>query len=183
MDLDKHLPSILAWGGAALTGMFTLLGVWLASRSSLKQLTVKLQHESDREDREALRKRLEELYSLVGLWANELGTHYLPYLRVMDGDLTYNQALDITLKNRPSIDANRMFTLAELYFPSAHGALGTLMSCRDQAAAIHSSFRDMHKGTGATSREHAEKLRATLQEFSEAVNGYRVELAEHARHV
>jgi hypothetical protein len=140
MDWDKHLPSILAWGGAVVTGIFTLLGVWFANRNSIEQLTVKLQHEWARESRESLRARLEELYSLVGRWAAEVVIHHVTYRKVMDGELTYNQALDLTLKNKSSVDANRMFTLAELYFPSAHGALQELKELRDDAAAIQSSF-------------------------------------------
>lgn len=89
-----------------VTGVFTLLGVWFANRSSIKQLTVKLQHESERGGRESLRTRLEELYSLVGRWAGEAVIHHVTYRKVMEGELTYNQALDLTLKNKSSVDAN-----------------------------------------------------------------------------
>jgi hypothetical protein len=180
MDWDKNLPAILAWGGSVLTGVFTLLGVWLASRSSQKQLTIKLRHEGEKENHERLRVRLEELYSLIGLWQNVVGSYYLTYLKVMDGTLTYNQALDITNSNKSSIDANRMFTLAELYFPSAHGSLAELKKLRDQMAAIQTDFKLAHKLEGDPSPENADKLRTLLLAFSSATKSYQAELAAYA---
>lgn len=183
MDWDKHLPTIFAWGGSVVTGVFTLLGVWFANRSSIKQLTVKLQHESERGSRESLRTRLEELYSLVGRWAGEAVIHHVTYRKVMEGELTYNQALDLTLKNKSSVDANRMFTLAELYFPSAHGALQKLKELRDDAAAIQSSFKQSYKQYGEPSREHANALTDVLAKFSAAIAKYQAELSAHAKDV
>lgn len=180
---ERHLSSILPWGGALLTGLFTLLGVWLANRSSLKQLTVKLQHESDREAREALRARLEELYSLVALWSYDAAAHYLPYLRVMDGELTYNEALDIELGRKAGVDASRMFTLAELYFPSAHGALEKMKTYRDKAASLHSDFKAAHKLNGEPSPRHARALREVLDQFVQAIEQYKRELSVHAKTV
>ena len=166
-----------------LTGIFTLLGVWLANRSSLNQLTVKLRHESERESKESLRARLEELYSLVSRWANEVGIHHLTYRRVMDGDLTYNQALDITIKHKPAVDANRMFTLAELYFPSAHESLQSLKSFRDEAAAIQSSFKQAYKMDGQPSKKHSQALTLLLGEFDLAAKKYQEALAAYAKDV
>lgn len=183
VDWDKHLPSILAWGGSFLTGIFTLLGVWLANRSSFRQLIAKLQHETNRETREALRHRLEELYSLVGLWGNEMSMHYLPYLRVMDGHLTYNEALDITLNHKSSVDANRMFTLAKLYSPSSHGALDKMISCRDKAATVHAEFKKLYRTNGEPSKGHAKLLQNVLLEFDEAIEQYRAELGTYAKNV
>lgn len=183
MDWDQHLPSMLAWGGSVVTGVFTLLGVWLANRSSLKQLTVKLQHESDRENREALRARLEELYSLVGRWAGDVVIHHTTYRKVMEGELTYNQALDFMINKKLSVDANRMFTLAELYFPSAHKALEELKQMRDEAASIQSDFKRVHKQDGQLSREHSRALTVVLEKFNAAIEKYLTELSAHAKDV
>ena len=183
MDWDKHLPSVLAWGGSVVTGMFTLLGVWLANRSSLRQLTVKLEHETDRERRENLRARLEELYSLIGRWAGEVVVHHVTYRKVMEGELTYNQALDITLKNKASVDANRMFTLAELYFPSAHDALEELKALRDKAADVQGSFKASYKVNGQPSERHARLITEVLEKFNAAVGKYEQSLSAYAQDV
>lgn len=183
MNWDTHLPSVLAWGGSVVTGIFTLLGVWLANRSGLKQLTVKLEHEADRERREALRARLEELYSLVGRWAGEVVIHHTTYRKVMDGELTYNQALDLTINNKSSVDANRMFTLAELYFPAAHAALQELKKLRDDAASVQSSFKAGYKQNGQPSGEHSRALTSVLKKFNVAIDSYQRQLSAHAKDV
>jgi hypothetical protein len=183
VDWDKHLPSILAWGGSVVTGIFTLLGVWFANRSSVKQLTVKLQHESDRESREALRTRLEELYSLVSRWAGQLVVHHATYRKVMEGELSYNDALNITINSKSLVDANRMFTLAELYFPSAHGALQEIKALRDEASSIQEDFKHAYKRDGQPSIGHARALNPVLDNFNLAISKYLAELSAHAKDV
>lgn len=183
MDWDKHLPSILAWGGSISTGIFTLLGVWLANRSSLRQLTMKLAHEADRERKEAIRNRLEELYSSIESWAGHLVVHHITYRKVMEGDLSYNQALDVTLKSKKTLDAQRMFTLADLYFPRAHNALQELKELRDKAAAIQSSFKEAYRQREATSEEHAKAITEVLACFHVAVTNYKAALAAYAQDV
>jgi len=163
--------------------MFTLLGVWLANLSSLKQLTVKLAHEADREHKEAIRSRLEELYTSIEGWAGHLVVHHITYRKVMDGDLTYNQALDITLKSEKTLDAKRMFTLADLYFPMAHKELQELKDLRDEAAAIQSSFKEIYRQSGATSEQHARAITEVLERFNVAVANYKAALASYAQDV
>lgn len=181
MDWNQHLPSILAWGGSILTGVFTLLGVWLANRSSLKQLTTKLNHEAERQTREASRARLEELYSLIDGWAGAVVIHHMTYGRVMKGELTYNEAMDLVLNKNNAIDAKRLFTLAELYFPSAHGALQEIKSYRDAASDVLASFTRSYKQNGEPSRDHAIALTTALQKFNAAITKYQAELAAHAK--
>jgi hypothetical protein len=171
VDWDKHLPSILAWGGSVVTGVFTLLGVWLANRSSLRQLKEKLDHETTKEKRELQRAKLEELYSLVARWSGEIVIHHVTYRKVMEGELSYNQALDITINGSP-VDAHRMFTLAELYFPGAHDALQRMKKLHEDAAAIQGSFKAAYKQGETTSDRHADLLTEVLKEFSAAVDEY-----------
>ena len=182
MDWDKYLPFILTWGVSVVTGVFALLGGWLVHRSNLKQLTVKLAHENDKERREVQRARLEELYSLIDRWADKVVMYYATYHKVMKGDLTYNQALDFTI-GAPPVDFNRMFTIAELYFPSAHDVLQELKELRDNAASIESSFKEAYKQGQATSEKHANLLTSVLERCNTAVNKYQRALAAHAKDV
>ena len=179
VEWDKHLPSILTVGGSLLTGVFALLGVWLANRSSQKQLTLKLDNEVGRENRERRLERLEELYSLVGRWEIEFSLHHLTYLRVMKGELTYNQALEIGSNHKSPGDATRLFTLAELYFTSAHGSLNELKQLRGQLAKVQSDFKDTYKLDGSPSLEHAMRIVELLQRFDVAIKTYKAELAAH----
>ena len=109
--------------------------------------------------------------------------HHVMYRKVMEGELTYNQALDLTLNNKSSVDANRMFTLAELYFPSAHEALQELKALRDEAAAIQSSFKQSYKQDGEPRREYAIAITDVLKKFNAAIARYQAELSAHAKEV
>lgn len=180
MDWDKHLPSVLAWGGSIATGIFTLLGAYLASRSTLQQLKVKHQHEADRERRESLRVRLEELYTMINRWAGDVVVHHTTYRKVMYGELTYNQALDFTIANESKFDVARMFTVADLYFPAAHQSLESLKSLRDRAAEIQTDYKHFYQQAGQPSSYHAEHLTSVLEQFNAAIDQYKQDLAQHA---
>ena len=180
---SELFTSVLAWGGAVVTGVFTLMGVLLANRSSLRQLEVRLSHETERERREVLRKRLEELYSLVSQWTDQVVIHFSTYRRVMDGDLTYNEALDITTNLNSRVDASRLFALAELYFPTAHEELAEIKALRDKAAAIEGSFKEFYRNDGAPSSKHSESLTDILERFDEAIERYEAALRTYAQDV
>jgi hypothetical protein len=99
----------------------------------------------------------------------------------MDGELTYNQALDITIANKAGIDSHRLFTLAELYFPSAHGSLDDLKSVRDELARLQTDFKEQYRLNGAPSQEHSEAMTLLLQRFDRTARKYQAELTAYAR--
>lgn len=180
MDWDKNLPSILAWGGAIVTGFFAVLSASLASRASTKQLSLKLRHENERDRLEARRDRLEELYSLVTRWSKEAFNFYFPFMSVMKGELTYNQALDMSAANRISLDADRLFTLAELYFHSGHDKLDDVRRRADEVARINSDFKQLYKSGVTESPECLRQMSDALTRFDNAVNAYKAVLRGYA---
>ena len=168
---------------AALTGLFTILGVVLANRASHRQLLVRLDRADERADKETLRARLEELYELVDEWAGSVVIHHVTYRRVMEGTLTYNQALDSEIDKESKTKFRRLFTLAELYFPDAHSELNEIKRLRDLASSIHFEFKELHRHSGATSQKHADGITEVLSHFNEAVDRYKNKLSEYARSV
>jgi hypothetical protein len=76
-----------------------------------------------------------------------------------------------------------MFTLAELYFPSSHGALQELKAMRDKAASIQAGFKHLYKQNGQPSVEHSRAITAVLTNFNAAVEGYLAELSALAKDV
>lgn len=183
MEIDKYLPSLLSLGGSVLTGVFTLLGVWFANRSSLKQLTLKLGHEADRENKEAIRIRIEELYALFEGWAAHFVTHHVIYRRVMDGILEYNDAMDIDLKRKPVHDVRRLFALADIYFPNARAAFEEVMDLRDQANEVQHEFREKYRVDGAISQRHSIAITEILKKFNVAADKYKSELLAYAQEI
>lgn len=89
---------------------------------ALRSCGLRLASERDEQERQAQRQRLEELYALLGRWASVFVNHHTTYRRVMRGELTYNDALDLQIPGGEKVDAERLFTLAELYFPAQQGA-------------------------------------------------------------
>lgn len=180
MEFEKYLPSLLTLGGSLLTGVFALLGVWLANRSSLRQLALKLDHEKERENKETIRIRMEELYALFDGWAGYFVAHHITYRRVMDGLITYNDAMDISLKSKPAKDVRRMLALADIYFPNARAAFNEVMNLRDQANEVQSEFREKYRINGDISKQHSIAITEILKKFDVAVNEYKSELLAYA---
>ena len=182
MEVIELIPFV-AVCAAAVTALSTLAGIRLANRASESQLKLRLSHEDAKDRREAIRVRLEELYQLIGQWAGEVVGHHITYRSVMLGQLTYNQALDLTIKHGSPINSERLFTLAELYFPECHVVLSKIKSARDKAAKVQSAFKEQHRDSGEGSREHATALSKALEEFNAAIASYKKALAVYAREV
>lgn len=106
----------LTLGVAFITGLFTLLGSHLASKSSMRQLALRLRHERERDLIEAHRERLEELYSLVSAWSKVENVHYMTLVPAMKGEAPLKIALAGATKGPTACDLDRLFALAELYF-------------------------------------------------------------------
>ncbi len=168
---------------AAVTALSTLAGIRLANRAAERQLQMRLDHDDQKLQKEALRARLEELYQLIHQWSGSVVGHYVLYRKVMEGQITYNQALDVTINSSPKADAARLFTLADLYFPKCHDLLSKIRAARDRAARIEGEFKELYRHSGTTSAAHADALTEALTEFDSCVDAYRLSLAEYAREV
>lgn len=111
----------------ALGGGLALFGVYLTSHFDAKK----------RRD-EMLRGRGEELYVLCDKWMNGLFAYALRLSSVMQGKLTYNQALDLEIaegKER-SLDFVRIEMLIDVYFPSVRPAYDSAAKVRDSLNVI-----------------------------------------------
>lgn len=180
MLLDKYLPSLLALGVAIITGFFTVLSAYLANRASTRQLSLKLRHDSDKDRLEARRERLEELYSLVTAWSKQAASYYLPFLSVMKGDLTYNQALDLSIDRKNAIDVDRLFTLAELYFDGGHARLDEIRQILNKVNSVNEEFKRLYKTGQTSSKEHLRQMSTELKSLDVAIDSYKNALTGYA---
>lgn len=107
--------------------------------------------------------RDEELYLLSEAYFNALTSHYLPYLRVMQGELTYNQALDLTIAQLGGEhDFQRLEMLVQLYFPALTEALECVFVARDRANAILSAHKAKYKQGDPDGYEYVRPLQKAL---------------------
>jgi hypothetical protein len=180
MALDKYLPSLLALGVAVVTGFFTVLSAYLANRASTRQLSLKLRHESEKDRLEARRERLEELYSLVMAWSKQAASFYFPFLAVMKGDITYNEALDLSIDRKNTIDVDRLFTLAELYFDGGHEKLDEIRQILKKVNSVNEEFKRFYKSGQTSSKEHLRQMSTELTSLDGAIDSYKKALKGYA---
>lgn len=119
-----------------------LVSVALSNCSNTSRLKLQFQHEANNRRFEVLRERGEELYSLTEKWLLGLAGYYLNLSGVMQGKLTYNQALDLQIAqgNSGTIEFSRIELLIDVYFPSTRAAYDALIAGRtnlNKIAAAH----------------------------------------------
>lgn len=168
---------------ALISGGLILLGVWLSNRSSAKLLALQLDRAEEKEKKENLRIRLEELYEVSGKWANSYVSHHALFRLVMDAEITYNDALDIQIERNTDDSASRMFTLGELYFTEYNEQLSEIKRLRDLASSIQSDFKEHYRSTGLSSNKHSEAITDVLELSVIAIDTYRSALSKHTCNV
>ncbi len=160
-----------------VTGVFTLLGVLLANRSNHKQLLTTLKNENDQLKDDIHRQRIEELFVSLEKWAGAMVIHHTTLRKVMVGELTYDQALDLQIEaDKPDFDSHRLFMLAELYFPKCHDDLNKIKKYRDDASDLQHSYKILYKKSGANSTKHAAIITEILEKFNDSVDNYKKSL-------
>jgi hypothetical protein len=103
---------------------------------------------TSRAEREFRRKKLEELYSAVHRYCNHLTTANLMWLRVMSGELNYNEGLELLLKQTGHLNDRSHETavmLINIYFPELRQSFQALLERRDRITGIHSQFKAAYK--------------------------------------
>jgi hypothetical protein len=155
---------------AIITATVTLLAVYLANRGNANRLSLQLQHERDTRRDALYREKLEELYVLVQQYTTLLQSESLPYVRVMEGELDYNQALDMTIKTMGQDrlpDFNRLPMLVDLYFPQIRGTLKQLLDTRDSMNKIRAAHKSEYKKGNLDGRMFVKPMVAALDRIEE----------------
>jgi len=149
LELIQIIPSS-AWAAlvtAILTSTITLAGVWLTNRNNNQRLKIQLEHELKLKEDEIYRDRLEELYVISNKWLGLLVSHYLPFRGAMEGELTFNQALDITIESGSKInyEPHRVTMLIDLYFPQIKSEFDQMMEIREKLNLLVDGYKEQYK--------------------------------------
>lgn len=149
IELLKSIPATVytALIATIITALATLFGVLIAQRGGIRRLRISLENEKNTRKNDLLRQRIEELYLLSSQFATQLFSHYLPYLSVMENQMTYNQALDQTIEQGKAIryDFNRIDMIIDLYFLSIREHYECLLQQRDRANEILAAHKREYK--------------------------------------
>jgi hypothetical protein len=118
-----------------------------------------------RDARQLRREKLEETFKAFHGFTNELGQHWVVILRVMDGALAYNDALDI-INSRGSTGRTSHYStlsmLIAIYFPELQPHLDKLHEIRDRANDVISAHKEVYREVGPHPTSAASAIRESV---------------------
>ncbi len=123
-----------------------------------------------KEQRLLRRAKIEEIYLNGSAWLTAANGRFMPYLRVCDGDLTYNQALDLEIKNSDKATGEQRLKVnmnIEMYERSLIPALRLLDQELQKLDHIHAALRNRYAQTGEAA-DFLNPLKAQLLAFGKA---------------
>ena len=173
-DLILAIPS-QAWIAivtAVFTSGLTILGVSLTNNANTKRLRLQLEHEKEIKNEEMLRDRLEELYVTSNKYLDALIGYYLPYRMVMKGQLTFNQALDITIESKKDYDPHRVTMLINMYFPEVKPAFDEILGLREKLNRIVDSYKEQYRTGVIDGSKYLEVFQPLLEKLDELAAGF-----------
>ena len=104
-----------------------------------------------REEHLFIRQKLEDLHLALHRYATSMSSSFLPFLRAMEGGISYNQALDLLIKEAEGSDKDAYPTVERLigiYFPDLESEMKVILASRHKLNQIKESFKqDYEKGT------------------------------------
>jgi hypothetical protein len=103
---DNELTAVVGFFGAFLGAAVALIAAILTNRSNTKSALINRTHELELRRQDLNRSRGEELYTLLQKWINAIQGYYLVKGSIMSGKLTYNQGLELEIKNGESINTD-----------------------------------------------------------------------------
>jgi len=163
-----------ALGSVVITAVVTLLAVYVANRGNMNRMLLQFKHEKSTRRSEQLRQKLEEVYVLTEKFVTQLSIHWMLYMQVMDGGLTYNQALDIG--NDRKVDApvyDRLEMLVDLYFPELHESFAEIIQHRDAANKILAEHKRNYKAGDFDGNCYVKPMRDILLGVDTAVKRFK----------
>ena len=119
------------------------------------------------------RERGEELFALAEQYFDVLVGHYLPYLRVMAGELTYNQALDLTIAQKTRPNVHRVELLIGVEFPELEPAFACVLAARDRGNEILTAHKAAYKRGDTEGHRYIQPLRTVLSELARATDQFK----------
>jgi len=189
LSLITKIPSA-AWVAlftALLTSSLTLMGIRYTNKSHNERLNIQLTHERKLKQDELLRDRLEELYVESRKYMNHMITHFLPYLKVMQGELTYNEALDLNIaKGNITHNPDRVHLIMDMYFPELRESFRIVEKRLDIVNDINDGYKHQYKQGDYSGHKWLPLFQKALKELGDSTSNFEKHvssIAKNARHI
>tara|TARA_R110000764_G_scaffold14092_1_gene40434 strand:- start:694 stop:1263 length:570 start_codon:yes stop_codon:yes gene_type:complete len=183
VDLLRSTPSsaLIAFFTALLTSALTLIGVWLTNKSNNERLSIQLEHEGKLKREELFRDRLEELYVESRRYMNAVVTYFLPYRQVMEGELTFNQALDLSIDRGYTHNPERVHLIMDMYFPELRDSFSDVEKILDKTNSILHGYKLQYKQGDCSGERWLPLFQESLERLSKAASDFEKHVQEIAK--
>ncbi len=167
--------------GTIVGALIAVFGAWLTNRSSARILRLQLQHTSDEKARDTARLRREDLYIECRQYFGDVVSYFLPYRAVMEGRLTFNQALDMTIKRDSprERDPHHVFMLVDFYFPEFKEELQEIVGTRDRLNKIVHGFKQQYRNGDTDGTEWLKRFQPDFEALSHKMDAFEKRVAEN----
>lgn len=187
IELLQQIPATayVAILTALITAAVTLLGVLFTNLGNTARIRLQLEHERSLKKEELYRERLEELYVLFETWSTSLFIYYLPYISVMEGKISYNDALDQTIKqgSESSADFHRLQMLVDIYFPEVKPEFNALLEYRSKTNDILSKHKLEYKNGNIDGHKFLKPFLASQNEIDAQAQEVKEKIIEQVKKV
>jgi len=176
LNLIESVPAAMWTGmiGTLIGSSLTVIGVFLTHQSNNKRLIIQLHHENNARKQDLQRKRAKELYVESKKYLNALGSHYLPYKKVMKDELTFDQALGLTIESCSKMDyePHRVTIIVDMYFPDLKKPFEEIMKIRELLNRIVDGYKEQYKTGETDGTKWLAPFQETLEKYIQAVKNF-----------
>ncbi|MBE0374751.1 hypothetical protein PFLA_a3651 [Pseudoalteromonas flavipulchra NCIMB 2033 = ATCC BAA-314] len=110
-------------------------------------------------------------------------SYYLPYRQVMEGELTYNQALDLTLEGNYSHNPERVFLIMDMYFPELRESFTMVEKSNTKIREIQNAFKLQYKQGNPSGRNWLPMFQDALEALSSSAKNFEEHVTSIARKI
>lgn len=183
VELLKSIPSSawVAFFTALLTSTLTLIGVRYTNKSNNERLSIQLEHERKLKREELVRDRLEELYVESKRYMNAVVTYFLPYRQVMEGELTFNQALDLSIDNGYTHNPERVHLIMDMYFPELRDSFSDVEEVLEKTNKILHGYKLQYKQGDISGEKWLPLFQNSLEKLSDTADAFEKHVREIAK--
>jgi hypothetical protein len=140
---------------------------------------------SSRDERQFLRKKLEEVNLAFMGYSRQLCTYFIQHQAVMAGKITFNDALDLTIKGSSDNERHheKLSMLINIYFPHMSPHVDEIGKCREAGNDIIGEFKAAYLSGVTSSQPHNNAIRSVVMRIDVVEEGLKEAIRAEAKKI